>query len=200
MIFFALGLSALMLAVVTVVAWRVRRLGATQLQAPPLKTAIVLGARVYADGTPSDALIDRVHVGVALLAQKRVERLLLTGGSPDTRPTEAELMAKLARSLGAPASALVLETRSRSTFDNARFSVALLEPSEREVVLVTCDFHVARALAQFRAHRLTVWPAPSPRALDTSTRLMVTFKEVIGLLRRPWLLRGLRQPDPRMGR
>ncbi|MFT3710295.1 MAG: YdcF family protein [Archangium sp.] len=189
-----------LIALVLFLAAQVRRLGAAHFAAPPLKTAVVLGARVYADGVASDALVDRVRVGVALLKEGRVERLILTGGSPDHRPTEADVMAKIARELGAPAEALVLETKSRSTFDNARFSVALLEPSEREIVLVTCDFHVARALAQFRAHRLTVWPAPSPRVLDTSTRLMVTFKEVIGLLRRPWLLRGLRQPDPRMGR
>lgn len=192
--------STALIALVLVIAARVRHLGALRFDAPPLDTAVVLGARVYADGTPSDALVDRVQVGVALLKAGRVKRLVLTGGSPDARPTEADVMAKIARELGATADTLVLETQSRSTFDNARFAVGLLAADEREIVLVTCDFHVARALAQFRAHRLTVWPAPSARALDTSTRLMVTFKEVIGLLRRPWLLRGLRQPDPRMGR
>lgn len=178
-----------------IVGLRVHALGGTRERAAPprLRTAVVLGALVRPDGQPSDALVDRVQVAVGLLREGRVERLVLTGGSPDSRPTEAAVMAQVARQLGARDEQLVLETASRSTFDNARHCAALLHAdADGEVLLVTCDFHVARAVAQFRAHSLTVWAVPSPRALDTSTRLMVTGKEVIGFLRRPWLLPRLR--------
>lgn len=155
-------------------------------------TAIVLGARVYPDGRPSPALVDRVALGVSLLKQGRVRRLLLSGGAPDDRPTEASVMARLAREAGAPSDALELEASSRSTFENARECAALLlARGEREVLLVSCDFHLARAAAHFRRRGFGVWPVPSARSLTAADRLMVTSKEALSLLRRPWLLTHL---------
>jgi uncharacterized SAM-binding protein YcdF (DUF218 family) len=99
-------------------------------------------------------------------------------------------MARLARALGAPESALLLETQSRSTFENAAHSVESLG-GQREIILVSCDFHLARATAHFRGRGLVVWPVPSPRALTTTNRLIVTLKELLALLRRPWLIARL---------
>jgi uncharacterized SAM-binding protein YcdF (DUF218 family) len=166
----------------------VHRFGAREPRFPsrPL-TAIVLGARVTPAGLPSPALEDRVRVGVELLQRGHAERLVLSGGTPDGRPTEASVMRQLALSLGAREEQLVLEPHSRSTFENARHCAALLAPDE-PVLVVSCDFHLARATAHFRAHRRTVWPVPSTRSLRAADRLMVTSKEVIALLRRPWLL------------
>ena len=167
---------------------RVHRVGRRVPRFPerPL-TAVVLGARVHPDGSPSPALVDRVRVGVALLREGRAQRLVLSGGSPDDRPTEASVMATLALELGAPPESLVLETKSRSTFQNAALSIESLG-SEHEILLVSCDFHLARATAHFRWRGLTVWPVPSPRALATGARLVVTGKELIALARRPWLI------------
>ena len=99
-------------------------------------------------------------------------------------------MARLARELGAGEHSLVLEAKSRSTFENALHSVEALG-GEQEILLVSCDFHLARATAHFRRRGLTVWPVPSPRALTTTNRFVVTFKELIALLRRPWLIARL---------
>ena len=96
-------------------------------------------------------------------------------------------MQRLALEFGAPAESLVLETKSRSTFENAKFAVPLLG-GDPEIILVSCDFHLARATAHFRRRGLTVWPVPSPRALATGPRLVVTCKELLALVRRPWLI------------
>jgi uncharacterized SAM-binding protein YcdF (DUF218 family) len=171
----------------------VHRTGRRSSTFPPRPlTAVVLGARVHPDGTPSPALIDRVAVGVALLREGRASRLLFSGGSPDGRPTEAAIMARVARELGATDEALSLEPHSRSTFENAARSAQWLSAQgEREILLVTCDFHLARAAAHFRTHGLTVWPVASRRSLTTADRLMVTGKELAGLIRRPWLITRL---------
>lgn len=181
-------LGVIMAALIFGVALRVDRVGRRTPRFPnrPL-TAVVLGARVHVDGSPSPALIDRVRVGVALLKEGRAQRLVLSGGSPDGRPTEASVMKRLALELGAPEESLVLETKSRSTFENAAFTVPLLG-GEQEIILVSCDFHLARAMAHFRRRGLTVWPVPSPRALAPGARLLVTFKELMALVRRPWLI------------
>ena len=187
-------LLALVVSLVGGLAWIIHRAGRHRAEPPPhVRTAVVLGALVHPDGRPSDALADRVRTAVALLEAGRVDRLIFTGGSPDARPTEADVMAGLATRLGVESTAFTLETKSRSTWDNARFSAPLLD-GVREIVLVTCDFHVARARAHFHTHALTTWPVPSPRELAASTRLMVTLKEALAFLRRPSLLFALSRP------
>ncbi len=148
-------------------------------------TAVVLGAKVHPDGTPSPALVDRVQVAVALLLEGRAQRLVLSGRSP-----EAETMARLAIEFGAKEAQLVLESQSRSTFENAARSAELLQ-GEKEIILVTCDFHLARASAHFRRRGFSVWPVPSIRALTAGNRVLVTGKELAALLRRPWLIARL---------
>lgn len=171
------------------VAARVHLLGRQPPRWPerPLPV-VVLGARVFPDGTPSRALVERVRVGAALLAEGRGTVLVCSGGGAGPSP-EAEVMATLARAAGVAAERLVLERESRSTFENARACAPLLAAlGAREVLLVTCDFHLARATAQFRARGFRVWPVPSPRQLPTWVRAVATGREVGALLRRPWLL------------
>lgn len=170
---------------------RVHRFGrrTPELPAQP-RIAVVLGALVFPDGTPSDALRGRVDVGLELLEQGHASALLFSGGTPDARPAEAVVARNLALAAGAPAERLLVETRSRSTFENARETAALLAArSEREVIIVTCDFHLLRTTAHFRAHGLHVFPVASRRTLSTGQRLAATAKETAGLLRRPWLIR-----------
>ena len=156
---------------------------------PRVLPTVVLGARVFEDGTPSAALAGRVETAVQLFRDGKTTRLVLTGGSIAGRPTEASVMSRLARTAGVPDGALLLEDQSRSTFENALHTAALLDT--REILLVTCDFHLARATAYFRDRGFTVWPVPSRRPLSAADRLMVTAKEVVGLLRRPRLLAHL---------
>ncbi len=162
---------------------RVHLVGQRRARFPPGPlTAVVLGAKVHPDGTPSPALVDRVQVAVALLREGRAQRLVLSGRSP-----EAETMARLAIGFGAKQTQLVLESNSRSTFENAARCAELLQ-GHKEILLVTCDFHLARAMAHFRRMRFSVWPVPSLRSLTAGQRLMVTVKELAALLRRPWLI------------
>jgi uncharacterized SAM-binding protein YcdF (DUF218 family) len=169
---------------------RIHRVAMRPTRWPPgVLPTVVLGARVFEDGTPSAALAGRVETAVQLLRDGKTTRLVLSGGSLGGRPTEASVMSRLALSAGAPREALLLEDQSRSTFENALRSAELLET--REILLVTCDFHLARATAYFRDRGFTVWPVPSRRPLSAANRLMVTAKEVLGLLRRPRLLAHL---------
>ena len=65
---------------------------------------------------------------------------------------------------GVPQSAIRLEDRSSSTFENARFSVALLRTDHvRTAIVVTSWFHSRRALKCFRkaAPEMTFYSRPS---------------------------------------
>ncbi len=104
---------------------------------------VVLGCRVRADGVPSESLDRRVRHAVGLWRQGLAPRIVLTGGAGEGEPlSEARAAARLARHLGVPDEALVLEERSTSTEENARFA---RESIGRARVLVVSDaYHVTR--------------------------------------------------------
>lgn len=128
--------------------------------AAPFDAAIVLGAMLRPDGSPSPAMERRVARGVALLAEGRVRHLLMSGG-PVGHPTpEAWAMRDLALAVGVPAAQIVVEDRSRNTIENARLSAPLAAARGWRRLLVVSDaYHLPRALYVFRRFGLSVHPA-----------------------------------------
>lgn len=116
-------------------------------------TAVIPGAKIAADGTPSPALVRRVEFGCSLYHRGVVQRLLLSGGAVGSPLAEAEWMYCHARTSGVPAAALVVESQARTTRDNARLScqsllAANLPPGP---VLVISDlYHLPRCWMVFR--------------------------------------------------
>ena len=98
--------------------------------------------------------------------------------------------------LGVPASAILLEDKSRNTREDAQFTKELLaEHGFSKILLVTSAMHMPRALALFQAQGITVIPAvtdfdaipprsewqrwlPDIEALDRSSRAL---KEYLGM-------------------
>jgi len=89
------------------------------------------------------------------------ECLLLVSGGDSQRHhvAEATVYGAVLRRLGIPAQDLVLETRSRSTWQNAQFSRPLLQAyAPQRVFLVSSGFHLGRSLLYF-AH-FGIHPVP----------------------------------------
>lgn len=104
---------------------------------------------------------------VRLRYAARVQRasglpVLVTGGMPlsGQRP-EAALMAESLRDdFGVPVR--WLESRSRTTGENAGFTAAILQPlGIRRIVLVSHAWHLPRAIADFEREGFVVLPAPT---------------------------------------
>jgi uncharacterized SAM-binding protein YcdF (DUF218 family) len=88
--------------------------------------------------------------------------LYVSGGSPRQEcPPLGELMRQvLEQEFGVPVAGL--ESRSRTTRENARFSARLLRSRGVDrVLLVSHAWHLPRAVAAFEAAGLTVVPAPT---------------------------------------
>jgi uncharacterized SAM-binding protein YcdF (DUF218 family) len=69
---------------------------------------------------------------------------------------------------GVPLEQIIPETRSRSTIENAIYARELLEARHVETVgVVTCDWHLRRALVCFRSVGLEAHPFPvmTPRPI-----------------------------------
>jgi uncharacterized SAM-binding protein YcdF (DUF218 family) len=103
---------------------------------------VVAGCRVLPDGSPSLSLVRRTTKAVELWRRGAAPLIALTGGSRDALPAESMVAAEVARKLGVPESALVLEIHSTSTAENARCLRALV--TFNRIVVVTDSFHVFR--------------------------------------------------------
>jgi uncharacterized SAM-binding protein YcdF (DUF218 family) len=80
-------------------------------------------------------------------------RLIFSGGSGfiGGGTSEADIVSRQADVLGAPRTRLILENRSRNTYENAAFSAALVHPKPGERwLLVTSAWHMPRAVGCFR--------------------------------------------------
>jgi uncharacterized SAM-binding protein YcdF (DUF218 family) len=124
----------------------------TQSGSAELDAIVVLGCPVRPDGTPSPSLHRRALLGARLFLDGRAPRVVMSGGV--TRrglPSEAAAAAAVAIEAGVPSAAIVVEDRSRSTIENARFSAAILG-SDARIVLVSDRHHLRRARWIFAPH------------------------------------------------
>lgn len=118
---------------------------------PPAGTfgaVVVAGCRVLPSGAPSDCLRLRAEAGARLVLDGHAELLVLTGGVGDHPPSEAAAAARVARSMGVPAAAIILEDRSTSTEENAAFAAARLG-GQTSVLIVTDAWHTHRTQRVF---------------------------------------------------
>lgn len=96
---------------------------------------------------------DRLLLTEALYRLGKVPVIVYSAGSfSGHRPVEADDGAELLRLWGVPEAALRLEPRSRTTRENARYSLPILRDlGARKVLLVSSQRHLPRVLVNFRA-------------------------------------------------
>jgi uncharacterized SAM-binding protein YcdF (DUF218 family) len=143
-----------------------------ELKRAPKTVIVVLGGgrRLYAPeygvSTLTERSIERLRYGV-WLAKETGLPLAFTGGTghgAPAGPSEADIAARVAeRELGR--ALRHVEGESRDTRENAQRSIALLEPTGVEqIVLVTHGYHMPRALHNFQraiaGRRITLVAAP----------------------------------------
>jgi len=151
---------------------------------------IVLGAAQLPDGRPGPVIERRVAEAVRLWQAGRAPNFLMSGGATVSATPEAETMAALARAAGVPDDAIHLEARSTRTLENAVFCAKMVRARGwREVLLVTDDFHMARAVYCFRAMRLPVWTAKVRNAMSWKIFLQ-WCREIVGKLIYPRQVRA----------
>ncbi|MFZ5821699.1 MAG: SanA/YdcF family protein [Chloroflexota bacterium] len=116
----------------------------TVQEVPAERVAIVFGAGLRRDGSPTAVLRDRVETAAQLYFAGKVEKLLLSGDNRFVDYNEPEAMRQYARSLGVPDEALVLDYAGRRTYDTCYRAQAIF--GVQSAILVTQNFHLPRAL------------------------------------------------------
>jgi len=138
-----LGLLVLIVPrIVTGVCARGKVYAASEIQTR--RVAIVFGAGLWRDGSPTPILIDRVTAAANLFFAGKVEKLLMSGDNRFVDYNEPEAMRQLALSLGVPDDAVVLDYAGRRTYDTCYRAQAIFGVTE--AILVTQAFHMPRAI------------------------------------------------------
>ena len=126
---------------------------------PPRPVAIVFGAGLERDGTPSPVLKDRVKTAAGLYFAGKVEKLLLSGDNRFAYYNEPGSMRSYALSLGVPAEAIVLDYAGRRTYDTCYRARAIF--GLQSAILVTQGYHLPRALYTCQALGMDVAGVPA---------------------------------------
>ncbi|HJR79184.1 MAG TPA: ElyC/SanA/YdcF family protein [Anaerolineales bacterium] len=112
--------------------------------APAQGVAIVFGAGLRRDGTPTAILRDRVQTAANLYLSGRVEKLLMSGDGQMANYNEPEAMRGFALSLGVPEEAIILDFAGSRTYDTCYRAKEIF--GVNSALLVTQKFHLPRAL------------------------------------------------------
>jgi SanA protein len=179
------------------VHWRERDNVFTPQTAPATAGALVLGAGLQRDGTPTAVLRDRVVTAVELYQSGAVKKLLLSGDNRFVTHNEPEAMRQLALKLGVPAEDLVLDYAGRRTYDSCYRARDIFQVSH--VTVVTQRFHLDRALYLCNGLGLeAVGVAADQQAYRSGSVRYWELREVAATVR-AWLDIHLLRPVPVLG-
>ncbi len=157
--------------------------------AQPRSAIVVLGCRVDSRrGAALAGAAGRRARAAAEAAKTRSAELVVAAGGrawdvegdgAEEERVEADALAEELVRVGVDASIIVRESLSFSTRENARFTKRLLDArGVTSVVLVTCTWHMPRALGLFRAEGLSVEPfAADPGDAPLRTRAYRVIRE-----------------------
>lgn len=156
---------------------------------------------------------DRYVEAVALARRYPQARIVISGGTGALLlegEDDASTAVRLFEALGIPRERLVLEGKSRNTYENAVFTKQLVTPAPGETwLLVTSAFHMPRSMALFRQAGFPVTPWPVDyrttgregigffvdNPVDSLQTATLGIREWIGLIAY-WLTGRIDQPFP----
>jgi SanA protein len=138
-----LGLSGVLLPRLITSIYSLNRIYQKE-DAPQKRLAIVFGAGLRRDGTPTAILRDRVETAARLYFDGKVEKLLMSGDNRFEYYNEPESMRQYALELGVPGDAIALDYAGRRTYDTCYRAKTVFQVDS--ALLVTQKFHLPRAL------------------------------------------------------
>jgi uncharacterized SAM-binding protein YcdF (DUF218 family) len=132
----------------------------------PADAIVVLGSGIREDGTLADSSLRRALHGIELYRRALAGTLVFTGPRNRAGFTEALVRARLAREMGVPPSAILVEATALTTREEAERVATVLRARGMSRILLVMDVEgVRRAAGLFERQGFHVVPSP---ALDVS--------------------------------
>ncbi len=126
---------------------------------------LVLGAGVYGDGEPTAVLEGRLRAALELWRAGKVRWFLVSGDNRTLAYNEPQAMRRWLVKQGVPPLLIVSDYGGRRTYDSLRRARDVF--GQRKVVVVTSDFHMARALYLARTLGLEAWGVAAPSSASS---------------------------------
>jgi SanA protein len=169
-------------------SWYSRKLIYNLEDAPPKRVAIVFGAGLWRDGSPTPVLRDRVATAARLYFSGKVEKLLMSGDNRFWYYNEPASMQAYALELGIPAEDIVLDYAGRRTYDTCYRARHIFKLDE--VILVTQSFHMPRALYVCNSLGISAIGVPADflaqQAYRRSSKIFWNLREIPATLVALW--------------
>jgi len=145
----------------------------------PADVILVYGCKAYADGTPSQALADRVYTASELYHQGLAPVIVMSGGPVrDAAMHETQAMADYAVSLGVPREAILFDVEgldTQATAANLRAVLGDAIPRDAlRILAVSHDYHLPRVKLSLEREGFTAYTVPAEirRGLPSKPYLM----------------------------
>ena len=152
---------------------------------------LVLGCRVYEDGTPSHMLEDRLRRGVELYEAAAAPKLLMSGDHGQQEYDEVNAMKDYAVAAGIPSGDVFMDHAGFSTYESLYRAKAVF--GVKKVIIVTQEYHLHRALHIARRLGLEAWGVASDYR-SYAGQLMRDIREI--LARNKDFATGIFLPEP----
>ena len=144
--------------------------------------AVVMGARVYADGRLSDALKDRVRTACDLYHQRLVNKLIMSGGPGDGAIHETEGMARAAVQMGVDPEDIVLDKFGLNTENTVKNTDILFhELNASRVLVVSHGYHLPRIKLAYQRAGTEVYTVPARESYFLRQMPFNMAREVVAL-------------------
>lgn len=143
--------------------------------------AIIFGAGLNYDGSPTAVLQDRVSTGADLYFQGKIQKLLMTGDNRFLDYNEPGAMFNYAVELGVPEEDIVLDYGGRRTYDSCYRAKAIFGVTN--AILVTQHYHLPRALFLCNALEINASGVAAQKVpLPARSMLVWQIREVVATL------------------
>jgi uncharacterized SAM-binding protein YcdF (DUF218 family)/glycosyltransferase involved in cell wall biosynthesis len=157
-----------------------------KLAAPPEKAdaIVVFAGGVGESGQAGGGYQERVKQAIDLYKGGYANYMVLSSGYVYSF-REAEVMRALALDNGVPASAIALEVKAKSTYDNVRFVKDIIEEHHwTRILLVSSPYHMRRAVLTWRRQvpAIAVVPSPPPQSQFYDHGRGATLEQIRGVV------------------
>jgi uncharacterized SAM-binding protein YcdF (DUF218 family) len=147
--------------------------------------ALVLGAKVNLDNSPSVALYTRTLAAAELYNKGIVDYVVVTGGIGLGPTAESEIATRIAVQNGVPIQKIISEDHSHSTYENVSgIQSEAREKNIRSVIVTSDRFHVARGVlvAKHFGFNPVYWDYPKQNYYTKKETLRNYIREAFAII------------------
>lgn len=145
--------------VVTIVGSKDSIVSADEASISSADAIVVLGASVFADGTPSGILQDRLDDGIALYFARVAPKLIMSGDNGTESYNEVRVMKQYAIAQGVPSEDIFCDHAGFSTYESM-YRAKYVFGCQR-IVVATQTYHLYRALWSAKSLGMQATGVPS---------------------------------------